>query len=60
MPGMGSGDFSLLLPEWQGYGVDAAVADAARALAGQLDADAFTEVDAPASEVLAREGGRGP
>jgi arginase len=51
------GDLSLLLPEWQGYGVDAAVADATRALAGVLGNDAFTEVDAPMAEPLPREDG---
>jgi arginase len=51
------GDLSLLLPEWQGYGVDAAVAEAARALAAALAADAFVEVDTPTAEPLALEDG---
>ena len=37
-------DLSLLLPEWQGYGVDAAVAGGARALAAMFPAGAFTEI----------------
>jgi arginase len=60
---------SLLLPEWQGYGVDAAVAGGARALAGALAqaralaepgavaADAFVTVDAPGEERLTLEDG---
>jgi arginase len=51
------GDLSLLLPEWQGYGVDAEVAHAARALAAAFPAGAFVDVDAPLSEPLALEHG---
>jgi arginase len=50
-------DLSLLLPEWQGYGLDAAVASGARALARALGAGAFVEVEAPDAEPLADEGG---
>jgi arginase len=50
-------DLSLLLPEWQGYGVDAAVATGARAVAGLFDATSFVEIDAPDSEALTVEGG---
>ena len=48
-----SDDLSLLLPEWQGYGVDTAVAAGARAMAGLFGADAFVEVAAPMAETLA-------
>jgi arginase len=51
------GDLSLLLPEWQGYGVDAAVAHAARALAAAFPAGAFLEVEAPLAEPLPLEAG---
>jgi arginase len=51
------GDLSLLLPEWQGYGMDSTVADAARALAGAFPSGAFVEVDAPLAEPLALEDG---
>ena len=51
------GDLSLLLPEWQGYGVDAEVTHAARALAGGFQAGAFVEVDTPLAEPLALEDG---
>lgn len=47
---------SLLLPEWQGYGVDAAVAAGARLLAEALAAP-FVIVDAPTSEPLTVEDG---
>lgn len=50
-------DLSLLLPEWQGYGVDATVADGARRLAGAFPAGSFLEVDAPDVETLAPESG---
>jgi arginase len=46
-------DLSLLLPEWQGYGVDTAVAAGARSLAGLFGADAFVEVASPLTEKLA-------
>jgi len=52
-----SGDLSLLLPEWQGYGVDATVAEAARALAASFPAGAFVEVETPMAEPLALENG---
>ena len=52
-----TGDLSLLLPEWQGYGVDSAVADGARALARAFPDTAFVEVAAPASETLPLEHG---
>ena len=52
-----AGDLSLLLPEWQGYGVDSAVADGARALAGAFPAGAFVEIGAPMQETLALEAG---
>jgi len=50
-------DLSLLLPEWQGYGLDASVAAGARAIAGLFDAGAFVEVDAPDRETLTVEDG---
>jgi arginase len=50
-------DLSLLLPEWQGCGHDAAVSSGARALAAHLGADAFVEIDAPEHETLAVEDG---
>ena len=50
-------DLSLLLPEWQGYGVESSVAAGARAVARLFDAAAFVEIDAPDSETLAVEGG---
>ncbi|HUL72729.1 MAG TPA: arginase family protein [Vicinamibacterales bacterium] len=50
-------DLSLLLPEWQGYGVDAAVAAGARAAAGLFGAAEFVEIDAPDQEALAVEQG---
>jgi arginase len=45
-------DLSLLLPEWQGYGIDSAVAAGARAVAGLFDRTTFVEIDAPDEEVL--------
>jgi arginase len=51
------GDLSLLLPEWQSYGVDATVADAARALARSFPAGAFVEVETPMAEALAMDNG---
>lgn len=56
-PSTRAGDLSLLLPEWQGYGVDATVAEAARALADAFPAGTFVEVDTPMSEPLALESG---
>jgi len=50
-------DLSLLLPEWQGYGVDALVASGARQAATLFDAGAFLEIDAPDVETLAVEHG---
>ena len=50
-------DLSLLLPEWQGYGVDASVAAGARAIAGLFAPGTFIEIDAPDDEALAVEGG---
>ena len=49
-------DLSLLLPEWQGYGVDAAVADGARLLAGAFSTP-FVMVEAPDQESLTIEHG---
>ncbi len=54
---MSSTDLSLLLPEWQGYGLDAAVASGARAIADVFGADRFLEIAAPAAETLAIEDG---
>lgn len=51
------GDLSLLLPEWQGYGVDTTVSEAARALAAGFPASAFVEVETPLAEPLALEDG---
>jgi arginase len=50
-------DLSLLLPEWQGYGVDAFVASGARQIATLFDAGAFLEIDAPDEEALTVEQG---
>ena len=50
-------DLSLLLAEWQGYGLDAAVAGGARAIADLYGRDRFVEVDAPDRETLAAEEG---
>jgi arginase len=52
-----SEDLSLLLPEWQGYGLDAGVAAGARAIAGLFPAGRFLEIDAPDSETLTVEDG---
>jgi len=54
---LADGDLSLLLPEWQGYGLDTAVAAGARALASALGGTAFVEVEAPLDETLAVEDG---
>ena len=54
---MGSADLSLLLPEWQGYAVDASVAEGARALARAFPDGAFVEVQTPMAEPLALEHG---
>jgi arginase len=51
------GDLSLLLPEWQAYGVDASVADAARALAASFTTGTFVEVDTPMAEPLVLDNG---
>jgi arginase len=50
-------DLSLLLPEWQGYGVDSAVAAGARAVARMFNDKTFVEIDAPDVETLTVEGG---
>jgi arginase len=50
---MSANDLSLLLPEWQGCGVDAAAATGARAIADLLGPDRFIQVDAPGAETLA-------
>ena len=50
-------DLSLLLTEWQGYGVDSAVAAGARGLAERLGERAFVEVEAPLAESLVVEDG---
>jgi arginase len=52
-----SDDLSLLLAEWQGYGLDAAPAAGARALAGLFPPGALVETPAPESETLAVESG---
>ncbi len=49
---MSRDDLSILLPEWQGCGVDTAVASGARALAGLFGPGAFVEVEAPSAETL--------
>ncbi len=54
---MASNDLSLLLPEWQGYGLDAEVAAGARAIADRLGRDAFLEIDAPDAETLTVDAG---
>ncbi len=51
------GDLSLLLPDWQGYGADSAVASGARALAGSLAPGTFVEIESPDAEPLPREDG---
>ena len=50
-------DLSLLLAEWQGYGIDSAVAAGARAIADLYGRDRFVQVDAPDHETLAVEDG---
>lgn len=50
-------DLSLLLPEWQGYGVDSTVAAGARAVARLFDPGSFVEIDAPDDEALTVESG---
>ena len=50
-------DLSLLLPEWQGWGVDASVGAGARAIAGLFEAGVFVEVAAPEVELLEVESG---
>jgi arginase len=52
-----SDDLSLLLPEWQGYGLDSTAAAGAREVAGLFGAGAFLEIDAPAEEALTVEQG---
>lgn len=52
-----SEDLSLLLPEWQGYGIDASVAAGAREVAALFDGGTFVEIDAPDQEALAVDGG---
>jgi len=52
------GDLSLLYPEWQSYGVDAAVHRGAIAIATDLfDASGFVCVEAPLEEVLTSQDG---
>ncbi len=50
-------DLSLLLPEWQGYGLDATPASGARALAGIFPVGAFLEIDGPDAKALPVEHG---
>lgn len=50
-------DLSLLIPDWQGYGIDSAVASGARALAGAFAPGAFVEVESPIAEPLPLEDG---
>ena len=50
-------DLSLLLAEWQGYGLDSSVAAGARAIADLFGRDRFVSVDAPETETLAVEDG---
>jgi len=50
-------DLSLLLPEWQGYGIDSSVAAGARAVAQLFDRARFVEIDAPDAEMLTVDGG---
>lgn len=52
-----NGDLSLLLPEWQGYGLDASVAHGARGIAALFPPGTFVEVEAPDRESLAVEDG---
>ena len=48
-------DLSLLLPEWQGYGLDGSVGDGARALAATFPAGSLVEAVVPATEQLTVE-----
>ena len=48
-------DLSLLLPEWQGYGLDGSVGDGARALASTFPAGSLVEIVVPATEQLTVE-----
>jgi arginase len=50
-------DLSLLLPEWQGYGIDSSVAAGAREVAAVFGLGTFVEIDAPDNEALAVDGG---
>ena len=50
-------DLSLLLAEWQGYGLDASVAGGARAIADLFGRDKFVEVETPDQEALSVEDG---
>ncbi len=50
-------DLSLLLAEWQGYGLDSSVAAGARAIADLFGRRKFVEVEAPDPEALAVEDG---
>ncbi len=52
-----SEDVSLLLPEWQGYGMDSSVASGAREVAALFGLSAFVEIDAPDDETLEVDGG---
>ena len=54
---MTPGELSLLVPEWQGCGHDAAVGAAARALAAQFPGRAFDVVEAPEHEALVTDAG---
>jgi arginase len=50
-------DLSLLLAEWQGYGLDSSVAGGARAIADLFGRDNFVEIEAPDQEALGVEDG---
>lgn len=50
-------DLSLLLAEWQGYGLDSSVAAGARAIADLFGRQHFVEIEAPDPEALAVEDG---
>jgi arginase len=52
-----SSDLLLLVPEWQGYGLDSSVAAGARAAAGLFGAAGFVEIDTPREEALTVEEG---
>lgn len=56
-PLVATDDLSLLLPEWQGYGLDATPAAGARALAGMFPAGQFVEIHAPEDERVSVEDG---